>query len=40
VSLRQHEPIVVRILRLTRVVAHFGEEQRGDNLRADAQEVG
>src|SRR4029079_1418112 len=29
VTFREHESIVVGVLRMMRVVAHFGEEQRG-----------
>ena len=33
VSLRQHEPVVVRILRILRVESHLAKEQRRDDLR-------
>jgi len=40
VPLRQHEPVVVGVLRVPGVVPHLGKEERRHDFRAEAHEVG
>ena len=40
VALRQHEPIAVRVLRILRIEAHLGEEQRRHDVGRRQQLVG